>query len=559
MKDKNKLLFVLLALIVFGVIYLVVSLTENVGKTATTVDMEKSIKSLNSLYKTIGVKNYNLQKSNAITSDNTAAVLPDISEYPFVVNPITDNFITIYSSAEKANENVDSWLRVIAEEFNKSGATVNGVPVSVGVRSISSSLASDFIISGKYTPDLYIPASDIYGAILSGREIQYSEESNGIVQNYSGIILSKRAKQDIISKYQNADAQTVINSVINGDSIIGYTNPLSNEDGLNYLLTILSLFDSSNPLSLNAQDKLKIYQDKIPYVPYDITQLEDSLQNGSIDGFASNYQTYYSIPDLRNNYEFIPFGMVQNSPAYAIGNLTQMKVSIIEEFVKYCQSSEAQTKATNAGFNGIQNYTYSGYNYTGIQIENAQNMWKKEKNGTNDLTAVFVADISGSMQGSPLLKLKASLNRASTFIDENTNIGLVTFSDTVNIVLPISKFDNTQKAYFTNAVKSMNASGGTAMFDAIIVAEHMLVEQWQKNNNTRLMIFVLTDGESNRGYDISDIEEVTRGLRIPIYTIGYNADIDVLKEVSDINEATTMDADSDNVIYRLESLFNSQM
>ena len=97
------------------------------------------------------------------------------------------------------------------------------------------------------------------------------------------------------------------------------------------------------------------------------------------------------------------------------------------------------------------------------------------------------------------------------------------------------------------------------MFDAIVVAEHMLIEQQQKNPNTRLMIFVLTDGESNRGYSLEDIEDITRGIRIPIYTIGYNADIDVLKEVSDINEAATMDADSDNVIYKLESLFNSQM
>ena len=97
------------------------------------------------------------------------------------------------------------------------------------------------------------------------------------------------------------------------------------------------------------------------------------------------------------------------------------------------------------------------------------------------------------------------------------------------------------------------------MFDAIIVAEHMLVEQQKQNPNTRMMLFVLTDGESNRGYDLEDIKEITRGLRIPVYTIGYNADIDVLKEVSDINEASTMDADSDNVIYKLESLFNSQM
>ena len=35
-------------------------------------------------------------------------------------------------------------------------------------------------------------------------------------------------------------------------------------------------------------------------------------------------------------------------------------------------------------------------------------------------------------------------------------------------------------------------------------------------------------------YEFDDIEEITRGIRIPIYTIGYNADIDVLEEVSNI-------------------------
>ena len=70
------------------------------------------------------------------------------------------------------------------------------------------------------------------------------------------------------------------------------------------------------------------------------------------------------------------------------------------------------------------------------------------------------------------------------------------------------------------------------MFDAIVVAEHMLVEQQKQNPNTRMMLFVLTDGESNRGYYLEDIKEITRGLRIPIYTIGYNADIDVSSTIS---------------------------
>lgn len=559
MKKQGKFLFVVLALIVFGIIYLIISLTQNVGKTKDTIDLEKYSKKLDELYKNVNVKSYNLKKSNAITSDDKTAVLPDISEYPFVVNPTTDNFITIYSSTDKANDDEDSWLRVIAEEFNKSNIKVGDTPVSVGVRSISSNLAADFITTEKYTPDVYIPTSKIYGTIMDGKEKNYSLVSDGIVRNVSGIIITKSIKSDIKSKYNNTDISTIVNSVVNGDSIIGYTNPLSNEDGLNFLLTILSVFDNQSPLSETAIDKLKIYQDRIPYVPYEITQLQESLQNGTIDGFVSNYQTYYTNASLRNNYEFVPFGEVQTSPVYTIGNLSNIKKEIVNKFVEYCMSQKSQEKASNMGFNGLESYQYSGYQYKGRQVEDAQDLWKKEKNGSNDLTAVFVADISGSMEGSPMLKLKASLNRAATFIDENTNIGLVTFSDSVNIALPIAKFDNTQKAYFTNAVKSMNASGGTAMFDAIVVAEHMLLEQQKQNPNTRMMIFVLTDGESNRGFVFDDIEEITRGLRIPVYTIGYNADIDVLKEVSDINEASTMDANSDNVIYKLESLFNSQM
>ncbi len=557
MKNKNKLLFVLLALIVIGVIYLVISLTEDVGKSRQTIDMEKYSKQLDSLYKSINVRNYNLQKSNAIVSDNDTTVLPDISEYPFIVNPTTDNFITIYFSIVSDTSN--SWIKQVAEEFNKSNLKINDVPISVGVRAIPSSLAVDFISSGKYNPDAYIPTCNIYGTMLQGRSQNYKVASDGILRNVSGVIISKNAKLQIEAKYNSSDATTVVNSVINGEYIIGYANPLSNEDGLNYLLAMLSMFDSSNPLSQLATNKLKEYQDKIPYVPYETLQLYESLQNGTIDGFVSNYETYYTNPSLRNNYEFIPFGEINSYPVYAIGNLSNLKNEIINQFINYCKSAESQKKATDCGFNGLNDYNYKGYIFKGKQVDEALNVWKKEKNGSSDLTAVFVADVSGSMDGSPMLKLKASLNRASSFINENTNIGLITFSDSVNIALPIAKFDNTQKAYFINAVKSMKATGGTAMFDALVVAEHMLVEQQKNNPNTRLMIFVLTDGESNRGYSFDDIEDISRGLRIPIYTIGYNADIDVLKEVSDINEASTMDADSDNVMYKLESLFNSQM
>ena len=562
MEKKSAVWFVLIAIIVFGVIYATINFTRNVGKTTSTVNMESSAKKLNTLYTNINVKTLNVQRGAINADEELITVLPDISEYPFVVKPTTDSFITIYASTDKANENEDSWLVQAGNSFNASNPTINGVPVSVGIRAIPSNLGAEFILSEKYTPDAYIPSSKLYGAMLDSKEKKYSVATESIVKNVSGIVISRSVKSKINQEAGSSDFSAIVNSVLTSNTLIGYTNPLSNEDGLNFFIALLQAFDSNYLLSDEAMSKLRTYQDKIPYVSYDILQLQESLKNGTIDGFATNYQAYYTNPSLRNNYDFVPFGYRQDSPVYAIGELSSSKSDILNKFIEYCLGNDMQTKATNSGFNAYQDYAYNVAELDGNTILDAQSAWKKEKNGTSDLTAVFVADISGSMEGSPLLKLKASLNRAATFIDENTNIGLVTFSDTVNIALPIAKFDTTQKSYFSNAVKSMRASGGTAMFDAIIVAEHMLLEQQDKNPNTRLMMFVLTDGESNRGYGLEDIEDITRGLKIPVYTIGYNLEdegIEALEAVADINEASSMDADSDNVIYKLESLFNAQM
>jgi Ca-activated chloride channel family protein len=328
---------------------------------------------------------------------------------------------------------------------------------------------------------------------------------------------------------------------------------------LNFLLTALCTFDSENPLSENSIAQLRKFQDRIPYVAYESVQLKESVLAGALDGFASDYQTYMNFPELKSSFAFIPFGVRHDQPVYEIGELSELKKRAAAKFVDFCETAESQKTASDKGFNGLDEYSFTFANISGAAISQAQETWKKEKNGSSDLTAVFVADVSGSMEGSPLLKLKASLNRASSFIDENTNVGLVTFSNEINVALPIAKFDLNQKAYFANAVKKMRAGGGTAMFDAVIAAEKTLMNAKAKNPGTKLIMIVLTDGVTNRGYSFDDIEEVTINLQIPIYTIGYNEDIEILKRLSAINEATSINAGTDDVIYKLESLFNSQM
>ncbi len=73
------------------------------------------------------------------------------------------------------------------------------------------------------------------------------------------------------------------------------------------------------------------------------------------------------------------------------------------------------------------------------------------------------------------------------------------------------------------------------------------------------MLFVLSDGEANSGHTLKEVRPVLESLQVPVYTIGYNADLDALKQISSINEAASINADSEDVVYKLKSLFNSNL
>jgi Ca-activated chloride channel family protein len=322
-------------------------------------------------------------------------------------------------------------------------------------------------------------------------------------------------------------------------------------------LALFAGFDPNDPLGEESIESLRKFQDKILFVAYENEQLKSALTGGILEAVVLDFQSYFNSPGLKSSYEFVPIGERRDSPIYEIGEIGALKSQITQKFAEFCKSVESQKSASDKGFNNLNDYAGISA-ISGTTVLQAKEIYDREKHGSSVVTAVFVADISGSMEGSPILNLKASLYRAIEVIDSNANIGLVTFSDSVDIALPIAKFDPMQRSCFSNAVKNMTAGGGTAMFDAVVVAQKMLTEAKDKSPNTKLLLFVLTDGESNIGHTFKDIEKMTKGLRIPVYTIGYNADIDVLQKLSEINEASAMDADSDNIIYRLESLFRSQ-
>jgi Ca-activated chloride channel family protein len=262
---------------------------------------------------------------------------------------------------------------------------------------------------------------------------------------------------------------------------------------------------------------------------------------------------------LKSGYVFTPFGIRHDSPLYALGDLPKDKLDVIQKFAEFVTQDKYQKMAHEKGFNELNDYKSELAVVDGGLLSSAQKIWKEKKNGSKPIAAVFVTDVSGSMAGEPINRLKESLLKGQKYLGKDNSIGLVSYSNDVTINLPIKKYDTTQQSMFVGAVNSLQADGGTATFDAIIVALKMLQDEKAVNPSMKPMIFVLSDGETNRGYSLKDIKDLVATYKVPIYTIGYNADIQALQSISSINEAASINADTDDVVYKIANLFNVQM
>lgn len=545
------------AVVVFILVYLGIKLTTDWDKPPGEIIIENANESLQSIIKEIDVNTVTHSKVPVdITPMNPEDILPDISNYPPQVEESTSSYIEIFSSTEKAGSGTDGWLTEVARDFNNEGIKIDGKQISVRLRGIPSGEGADYITSGKYLPDAYTPSNELWGEMIISRGVKADLVQKRLAGNAAGILLTKDKKDELVNKYGAINTKTITDAVANDELDMGYTNPFASSTGLNFLISALYTFDSSNLLSDKAKAGFESFQANIPVVAYTTLQMRESAKSGVLDGFVLEYQTYVNTPDIRY-YEFTPFGSRHDSPMYAIGELSAEKVKILNEFVEFSQQEKYQILATEYGFNGFNEYQSEAGPVSGDVIIQAQKLWKEKKNV--GICAVFVVDVSGSMMGEPLNNLKDSLLKGQYYIGEDNMVGLVSYSSNVNIDLPIAKFDLDQRASFAGAVNDLQANGGTATFDGIAVAMKMIQDQQATDPNLRPIIFVLSDGETNEGHSLNDIKDIVEDLGIPIYTIGYNADIPALQAISSINEAASINADTDDVVYKLGNLFNAEM
>ena len=415
---------------------------------------------------------------------------------------------------------------------------------------------------GDYRPDVFVPSNNAWGEMLKAHGFKVIELKDRIAGNTAGILMEKNTYDGFVSKYGDVTVDKVLEASLAGDLTFAYTNPYTSSTGLNILTAMLKAFDPSDPLSDTASEKLLEYQKQSPPVAYTTAVLREQAEKGIIKAMVMEEQAYRNTPELRK-YVYTPAGIRHDHPVYTFDYVSEEKQEAARLFTEFCLSDKMQRLASDKGFNQHDEYVSQESGLDGSGYIAAQKVWKASKDGGRPVVAVFVSDISGSMDGMPINSLKESLLASSRYISDDHYIGLVSYNEDVYVNLPIEQFDATQRAYFSGAVKSLTASGGTATYNAVLVGLKMIEEKMEEVPDAKPMLFVLSDGDANRGVDLKRASRIVGGLDVPVYSIGYNLSggdaEDQLRTLSSVNEAALINASSDDIVNQLRNLFNVQL
>lgn len=560
MKKKGIVAFIIIAALVVAAVFGGLALTRNLGKNTKTINADSAASKLERYVNGIAPLQGTPVKSTVTYSDNdtTFQELPDLTDESIAVRESTDLYAEIFASSEKTGTGTDGYLRDMVTAFNQSGATVNGQKVSVRLRTVSSGQQVDYVASGKYVPAAISPSSSLSVKMLNSKGVPTSYAAESLVKNYAGIVMTKSTYSTLTENYGDASVMSLAQATADDKLIMGYTNPFTSATGMNFLVTLLDSYSPGNLSSEKAVNGFTAFQSNVPFVAMTTTQMRTAAERGTFDAFVLEYQYYMKDAALAKNYMFLPFGYIHDNPLATIESADENAKEILRQFAAYCEANGAEL-AKKDGFNTAPDgFVDMANDYTGEELINAQRLYKENKD-SKPIVCVFVADVSGSMVGEPINALKDSLINSMQYINTENYIGFVSYSDIVTIELPIGQFDLTQQSLFKGTIESLNTGGTTATFDAVCVAMKMVTDKLKEIPDAKPMIFVLSDGETNEGHSLSDISDILSGLKIPVYTIGYNANIDALAQLSDINEGICINAGTDDITYQLKQLFNANM
>ena len=506
----------------------------------------------------------NTRRANiSLSQTNLLSMLPGISEYPMTLDArdsTRSEAVEIFTSSEKSGQGRDGFYLELAKQFNDQGFQIsNGKRAQIAIRKIASGLGAQFILAQRYTPDAFSPSNQLWGDMLQAQGIPLTTMAEVTAPNTAGVIV-RSSKKSMITTDNELDVQKLLTAVTGGSFAMGYTNPYQSSTGLNFLLTVLDTFsqqDETQFLAPDVSSAFEAFQAGIPFVAQTTLQMRDAaVDSGVLDALVMENQSWANVKGM-GDYEFVPFGVRHDSPLYATAEADADEREVLALFVQFIEKN--QQAARDFGFGGLPGYK-NGYSINnGATILGAQKIWKEKKSGGKPIAAVFVADVSGSMDGTRIKNLKKALIESSDLISSTNAIGLVSFNESVNVDLNIRPFNIQQKALFIGAVEDLSTGGNTATNNAVLTAAKELITYSREHSDHKLVIFVLSDGETNKGLDYERVAKVMEWTGIPIHAIAYELSSDHLKAMASLAEGAYIESSAESASYRIGNLLNSEM
>lgn len=516
------------------------------------------------------------------TLDDIADPLPELEDFPLYAsrsqpdpNAIT---LEIFSSSEKANvgKQNESWLVEVAEAFNiEDFALDSGEPIHVGVRKIASGTAARLLSAQAVQPAGYSPSNDLWVQMIEAEGVETIPVVPQLVPNTAGWVVQKQVYDDLAAQGE-VTFEALLNQILAGEIAVGYPNPYASSTSLNLLYTLLwgaaghresgqalTVADLQSP---QVNSVFSAFQKQVLITTTTTLDLQeifirdpDKLQAFPLE--YQNYQTLITLPGFEE-VEFIPFGIPHRNPLVGFAWNDAREQEALEIFGDFAASRQMQTLAAEQGFVETDYLTQSAHPPVpeGEVLAAAQTYWKGQKDVGRTVYMMIVIDVSGSMDGLPLAAVQEGLRIASKEINAGNHVGLIAFNADPTYLVPLAPFDTLQHQRLLAAIDALRADGGTAMYDAMMVALADLMERAETDPNGRYYLLVLSDGQTNEGFTFTRVQEIVRYSNVRVYPIAYgDVDMDEMQAIAALRESTVQIGTPENVQSLLKGLLQTNL
>lgn len=462
-----------------------------------------------------------------------------------------------------ANSGAAGWISQAAEAFNQEGfETSQGHEIWVELTTVEAGRA--VIDIPAQPPALWIPDNLVWTEVLAEEEgLDYYSDCASLAESPLVIAMWRPIAEslgwpgrdlgwlDIGSLAADPTAWQYYTGGNYGPVLrLGHTHPSLSGSGTSTLLAVVQAAESKSEAVSAAEINQPIVQASIAAFEAAVSWFSSSTDDLGVTmqsrgpnflGAAAVYEsTVLSLGQESDLVIIHPFEgtFIATHPGCIGADLPEETTQAADTFRSYLQDADQQDLAQENGLRPVAGVSEERMDefaadltqpvtvFDSPTVESIlaiQELWQSARKPVN---LVMLLDVSGSMEGDKIANLREAAAQFINQMGQDDYITLITFSDSVVIFaehVQVSQWRN----QVTSTIETLQASGNTALYDAISVAA-MVIDRSTSSDTTNAII-LLTDGLDTASVKTSFDDELLNRVgahNTTVFTIAYGSDAD---------------------------------